>query len=145
MSGWTDSVASTAYVYRKSNQPHTPTHRHTRTRAACHTHTQCSFQFGFPFFFILYFGRFWLCGFLWKNVARLKIKHWHLSTFNVDKIYRFVRGFIDKIFKPRMKLKFTKIKQREARKETEKTVNSFPATNVKCAQRYCEELRRIPT
>lgn len=60
------------------------------------------------------------------NEARLKIKHSHRSAFNVDKIYRFVRGFIDKIFKPRMKLKFTKIKQRTTKK-AEGTVNSFSA------------------
>lgn len=97
-------------------QTHTGTHAReqlvTRTRSV-------RSNLDFFFFFFLYFV-FWEVLALWlfvANEARLKIKHSHRSTFNVDKIYRFVRGFIDKIFKPRMKLKFTKIKQRKEQRK----------------------------
>lgn len=114
MSGWTEQILLPPLLMYTVN-PISLTHQHTGTHAQEQLVTRTrSVRSNLDFlFFILYFGRFWLCGFLWKSVARLKIKHWHRSTFNVDKIYRFVRGFIDKIFKPRMKLKFTKIKHRE--------------------------------
>lgn len=116
MSGLTEQMLM--YTVNPISPIQTHTQAHTHESSLSHAHTQRSFQFGFLSFF-LYFV-FWEVLALWlfvANEARLKIKHSHRSTFNVDKIYRFVRGFIDKIFKPRMKLKFTKIKQRKEQRK----------------------------
>lgn len=113
------------FMYTVNPISHIHTHTSTLAREQLVTRTRIV-RSNLDFFF---FSVFWEVLALWlfvENEARLKIKHWHRLTFNVDKIYRFVRGFIDKIFKLRMKLKFTKIKQKEARKGAERTVNSFP-------------------